>query len=185
VAKRKYTDKPKTPQTGARKPAVSSGKKAQSVKPSRKGQSSQPTRKEVQRQKMTRREIPWFTIAIFAIAAVGLALIVGYRLLNPSTGAEISVTSAYEKYEEGAFLLDVREEHEWNGIRIPNTTWIPLGELAERTNELPRDQEIVVVCRTGNRSQEGRDILLAAGFEQVSSMAGGVVEWSALGYPIE
>ncbi|MFH2103457.1 MAG: rhodanese-like domain-containing protein [Chloroflexota bacterium] len=58
------------------------------------------------------------------------------------------------------------------------------GELSGRLQELPRDRQIVV-CRTGNHSQEGRDILLAAGFTNVNSMTGGVTEWSNLGYPIE
>lgn len=97
--------------------------------------------------------------------------------------SEISVEQAHEKYQNGVFLLDVREPEEWNEYHVPNTTLIPLGELASRVNELPKDQEIVVVCRSGNRSQEGRDILLQAGFTQVTSMAGGLKSWSSMGYP--
>jgi rhodanese-related sulfurtransferase len=88
-------------------------------------------------------------------------------------------------YQDGAFVVDVRELSEWNQYHAPGTTLIPLGELASRLNEIPRDKPIVVVCRSGNRSQEGRDILLAAGFTQVTSMAGGLNEWRAAGYPIE
>lgn len=96
-----------------------------------------------------------------------------------------SVQEAYGLYQEGVFFLDVREQSEWDSFHIPNTTLIPLGELPNRLNELPTDQPIVIVCRTGNRSQEGRGILLAAGFTNVTSMTGGVTEWSNLGYPIE
>lgn len=99
--------------------------------------------------------------------------------------SEISVEEAYQKYQQGAFLLDVRQPEEWAEYHIPNTTLIPLNELPNRLNELPRDQEIVVVCRSGNRSQVGRDILLQAGFPRVTSMRGGLRQWSALGYPIE
>ncbi len=99
--------------------------------------------------------------------------------------ATITVQEAYGLYQEGVFFLDVREQSEWDSFHIPNTTLIPLGELPNRLNELPTDQPIVVVCRTGNRSPEGRDILLAAGFTNVISMTGGVTEWSNLGYPIE
>jgi rhodanese-related sulfurtransferase len=49
-------------------------------------------------------------------------------------------------------------------------------------SEVPQDQEVVVVCRSGNRSQQGRDILLSAGFEQVTSMAGGVNQWKSAGF---
>ncbi|MCS6907570.1 MAG: rhodanese-like domain-containing protein [Anaerolineales bacterium] len=96
---------------------------------------------------------------------------------------EISVEQAYAKYQQGAFVLDVRQPEEWEQGHIPNTTLIPLDQLPRRVNEVPRDREIVVVCRSGNRSREGTRILLENGFTQVSSMAGGVLEWSAKGYP--
>jgi rhodanese-related sulfurtransferase len=76
----------------------------------------------------------------------------------------------------------VREPDEWVESHIPGATLIPLGELASRVSEVPQDQEVVVVCRSGNRSAEGRDILLSAGFEHVTSMAGGVNQWKAAGF---
>ena len=81
--------------------------------------------------------------------------------------------------------MDVRTQEEWDEYHAPNTTLIPLDQLEQRVNELPKDQEIVVVCRSGNRSQTGRDILLNAGFEQVTSMAGGLSSWRSSGYPVE
>jgi rhodanese-related sulfurtransferase len=95
---------------------------------------------------------------------------------------EISVEEAVVKRDAGAFLLDVRQPEEWNEFHVPDSTLIPLGELASRVDELPKDQEIVVVCRSGNRSAQGRDILLDAGFTQVTSMAGGLTQWKAAGY---
>jgi rhodanese-related sulfurtransferase len=50
---------------------------------------------------------------------------------------------------------------------------------------LPEDQDIVVICRSGNRSAEGRDILLDAGFKNVTSVSGGMREWKADGYPFD
>jgi rhodanese-related sulfurtransferase len=102
-----------------------------------------------------------------------------------SLPSQISVSEAYSKYQSGTFVLDVRTQEEWDEFHAPNTTLIPLDQLPARLNELPRDREIVVVCRSGNRSQEGRDILLQAGFEQVTSMTGGLNEWRASGYPVE
>jgi rhodanese-related sulfurtransferase len=97
----------------------------------------------------------------------------------------IDVSEAYNLYQNGAFVLDVRTQEEWNEFHAPNTTLIPLDQLASRINEVPRDRQVVVVCRSGNRSQEGRDILLNAGFEQVTSMTGGLSDWRASGFPIE
>ena len=99
--------------------------------------------------------------------------------------ATISVSEAYTLYQNGAFVLDVRTQEEWNEFHAPNTTLIPLDQLASRLNEVPRDRQVVVVCRSGNRSQQGRDILLSAGFEQVTSMTGGLNEWRSSGYPVE
>jgi rhodanese-related sulfurtransferase len=106
--------------------------------------------------------------------------------LNRPTAAvplEITVAQAHEKYQKGVFLLDVRTNDEWvNDGHIPDTTLIPLDELSNRLGELSKDQEIVVVCRSGNRSQQGRDILRQAGFTNVTSMKGGIKEWKAAGY---
>jgi len=102
-----------------------------------------------------------------------------------SLAPQISVDEAYSMYQNGAFVLDVRTVEEWNEFHAPNTTLIPLDQLAARVNEVPRDRDVVVVCRSGNRSQQGRDILLNAGFETVTSMTGGLNEWRSLGYPIE
>lgn len=96
---------------------------------------------------------------------------------------EISVAEAAAKREAGAFILDVRQPEEWNEYHIPGSILVPLDELEARVSELPSDQEIVVVCRSGNRSQPGRDILLDAGFTQVTSMTGGLKQWRAAGYP--
>jgi rhodanese-related sulfurtransferase len=106
---------------------------------------------------------------------------------TPSSNAlasTINVNEAHDMYQNGAFVLDVRTQEEWNEFHAPNTTLIPLDQLSSRLNEVPRDRQIVVVCRSGNRSQQGRDILLNAGFEQVTSMTGGLNEWRASGYPV-
>lgn len=87
--------------------------------------------------------------------------------------------------QDGAFLLDVREQSEWDDFHATGATLIPLGELSSRLDEVPQGQDIVVICNSGNRSQEGRDILLNAGFESVTSAAGGSQAWRAAGYPTE
>jgi rhodanese-related sulfurtransferase len=102
---------------------------------------------------------------------------------NAGYPLEISVEEAIAKRDAGAFILDVRQPEEWNEFHVPDSTLIPLGELTSHVNKLPKDQEIVIVCRSGNRSAQGRDILLDAGFTQVTSMAGGLTQWKAAGYP--
>ncbi len=96
----------------------------------------------------------------------------------------VTVANALEMREKGAFVLDVRQEWEWKWFHIPGSTLIPLGQLADRVAELPRDRDIVVVCRSGHRSQKGRDILISAGFTRVTSMDGGGKRWEAEGYSV-
>lgn len=125
------------------------------------------------------------------VTVVAIVALIIYLLATSAGGAtsttfarEISVDQAYELYQAGTFVLDVRTQEEWDEYHAPNTTLIPLDELEARLSELPADQDIVVVCRSGNRSQQARDILLNAGFS-ATSMAGGLKEWYAKGYPVE
>ncbi len=122
---------------------------------------------------------------------IGLGVIVAgfviYQVGNSTPAAypaEISVAQAAEKRDHGAFILDVREPGEWAQFHIPGATLIPLGDLPNRLNEVPKDREVVVVCRTGHRSAQGRDILLKAGYTRVTSMAGGMTQWQAQGLVI-
>lgn len=96
--------------------------------------------------------------------------------------AEVDVAEASRLRDAGAFLLDVRQPDEWAAGHIPGATLVPLGELQSRLSEVPKDQQVVVVCRSGNRSAQGRDILLGAGYPSVTSMAGGMNDWTAAGY---
>jgi rhodanese-related sulfurtransferase len=130
---------------------------------------------------------PAAQIAVLLVVALVVFLILqmGRANTNNALSSTISVNEAYEMYQQGAFVLDVRTVEEWNEFHAPNSTLIPLDQLASRLNEVPRDRQVVVVCRSGNRSQQGRDILLNAGFEQVTSMVGGLNEWRASGFPVE
>lgn len=139
-----------------------------------------------------RKPAPKTTIPVWAwvvlmvvMVTVAVALIQNNPLAVTGLAAEVSVEQASQLRDEGAFILDVREPSEWVEFHIPGSTLIPLGELPNRLAEIPTDQQIVVVCRSGNRSQSGRDILLNAGIGDVTSMAGGVSRWQSLGLPIE
>ncbi|RJP51088.1 MAG: rhodanese-like domain-containing protein [Anaerolineaceae bacterium] len=129
---------------------------------------------------------PAVQLGIVAFVALLVYLIAasGGGAAPAALAPEVSVDQAYEMYQNGVFVLDVRTQEEWDEYHAPNTTLIPLDQLQARINEVPKDQEILVVCRSGNRSQQGRDILLAAGYN-ATSMAGGLKEWYARGYPIE
>ena len=87
--------------------------------------------------------------------------------------------------DKGAVFVDVREPEEFASGRVPGSTLIPLGELAQRSKELPKDARIVTVCRSGNRSLYAVDILTQQGWSDVKSMAGGMIEWKQAHREIE
>lgn len=141
--------------------------------------------KRASKQQKRQQKFIWISIASIVIIVFAGILYVTNKPGTATLPAEISVSQAYQEYQKGTFFLDVRTPEEWNDYHIPNTMLIPLDELPSRVNELPKDAPIVVVCRSGNRSQVGRDILLQAGFENVTSMSGGVNAWRSAGYPTE
>ncbi|MGP4081872.1 rhodanese-like domain-containing protein [Pseudalkalibacillus sp. R45] len=74
-------------------------------------------------------------------------------------------------------IIDVREDEEVaNGI-IPGAKHIPLGDISERTNEIPKDKEHIMVCRSGNRSGKAAKFLEGEGYS-VLNMKGGMMNWN-------
>lgn len=78
------------------------------------------------------------------------------------------------------FLLDVREPGEHEFVALPGSLLIPLGELAQRTDELSsqQDSEIVVYCHHGIRSARAVGFLRSIGFQKAINLAGGIDRWS-------
>ncbi|MBO0960206.1 sulfurtransferase TusA family protein [Neobacillus sp. MM2021_6] len=79
---------------------------------------------------------------------------------------------------ENIIVLDVREAAEYAFTHIPNAISIPLGELDERLSELKKDDEIFVVCRTGNRSDLAAQKLAENGFTKVINVVPGMSNWT-------
>lgn len=97
---------------------------------------------------------------------------------------EVSREEAQKMVDEGAQLVDVRADHEWEAGRIAGATHLPLAELAERTGELDKDRPVVLYCRGGNRSTMATDALVAAGFD-AAKLSEGIVGWSEADLPLE
>jgi rhodanese-related sulfurtransferase len=126
----------------------------------------------------------WIVVVVVIVAMAGFIVLQQSQRAAAPLPPEITVAQAAQQRNQGALILDVREPDEWVQFHIPGATLIPLGELPNRLNEVPKDRQVVVVCRTGVRSAQGRDILLKAGFTKVTSMAGGMTQWQAQGLPV-
>ena len=84
-------------------------------------------------------------------------------------------------------VVDVREPSEFTGPlgHIQGAMLVPLGELAARAKELPKDMPIVAVCRAGSRSAQATTILQKGGFTDIANLPGGMLRWRAEGRSVE
>ncbi|MDQ5980403.1 MAG: hypothetical protein QG602_3380 [Verrucomicrobiota bacterium] len=94
------------------------------------------------------------------------------------TPLEVDVVTAARLHQEGALLLDVREPFEVVTSVIAGSRHIPMRQIPESFNDLPRDRLILVQCHHGGRSLRVTQFLRANGFEQVSNVAGGIDAWA-------
>jgi rhodanese-related sulfurtransferase len=98
--------------------------------------------------------------------------------------SEISREKLQELLGEGAQLVDVRAEHEWEMGRIAGATHVPLAELSARAGEIDKDRPVVIYCRGGNRSTMAAEVLDAEGYEAMK-LSEGIVGWAEAGLPLE
>jgi len=82
--------------------------------------------------------------------------------------------------DEGAALLDVRENIEWNAGHAPQAAHLPLGRIAEASRKVRAGTRVVVVCRSGNRSRSATKALLSMGYDAVN-LSGGMHAWASAG----
>ncbi|MDO4906100.1 MAG: rhodanese-like domain-containing protein [Lautropia sp.] len=81
-------------------------------------------------------------------------------------------------HDRHPFLLDVREEWEFELAHLPNSVLIPLGELNHHLNRLPIDRPVVIICHHGVRSLMAGRILSHHGLEAIYDLRGGIDAWS-------
>ena len=97
---------------------------------------------------------------------------------------EISVDDLAGHIANGAAVVDVREQIEWDEGYVGGSRLIPLGEVVARVSEIPTDGPVYVICRSGVRSAEACEYLRAQGIDAVN-VTGGVLAWLASERTIE
>ncbi|HET9323840.1 MAG TPA: molybdopterin-synthase adenylyltransferase MoeB [Gaiellaceae bacterium] len=100
---------------------------------------------------------------------------------------QVREISAEDARDADAVLVDVRSDEEWKVGHIPEAVHIPMSELGARLPELVPDRarRLVTYCATGRRSLIVLPELDDLGYEDTASMAGGIVAWQNLGFPVE
>ena len=98
--------------------------------------------------------------------------------VDPNTVEEL-------RHRDDVVVIDVREDYEYNDGHIPGARLVPLGQVPNRLDEIPKDKTVIAVCRSGNRSSQATNFLRQQGFDNVHNMTGGMNAWSQAGYEIE
>lgn len=129
--------------------------------------------------------------ALLAIGAIIIAVSGAIWYLQTPLKAEgdygdVTVEQAMALIREtpSLVILDVRTPAEYGEGHLERAINIPVDELVDRLDELSRDDELLVYCRTGNRSRRAVDALLEDGFTRVYHMVDGIEGWKRAGYPV-
>lgn len=103
----------------------------------------------------------------------------GYKVITPSMATQMI-------NQQDALILDIRQDNEYVGGHIVNSTHIPLSYLNDRIGEIEnhKNKPVIAVCRTGHRSSSACATLKKAGFESVYNLSGGVLAWESANLPL-
>lgn len=134
---------------------------------------------------------------MLAVVAVAVLVFGGLMIaMNSSSGTTTTATVQSQKISPNDYvsnfndnatdhiLIDVRTPEEFASGHIAGAVNIPVQELDQRLSEVPDDKEIVVYCRSGNRSATATQILTSSGYDGVYDM-GGIIAWQQAGLPVE
>jgi rhodanese-related sulfurtransferase len=140
----------------------------------------------------------WLLVSLFIWDVVGCSALSGeptsattvVKDERASLDETLSIDLSHETVQalhvrDKIVIVDVRQPGEYAAGHIPGARLIPLGELPDRLDEIPQDEHVVVVCRSGNRSGQAQRILAEEGFDYVHNMLGGMNAWQQAGYDVD
>jgi len=134
---------------------------------------------------LDRKKVSLAAFGIILVVAVTLVYYTQVHLQSPKIGyGDVTVEDAKRLIESrpNLIILDVRTQEEYDDGHIEGALLIPVSELEDRLHELSKNSEILVYCRTGNRSSNAVNMLKRNGFTKVFHMADGITAWIKAGY---
>lgn len=128
--------------------------------------------------------------AALAVVAFSLASGVACAADEKTAAPEVVTISAealrarLQSADDRPLVVDVREQGEFDEVHIQDAMLAPLGTVAQGIAEVPKDREIVLVCRSGRRSAKAFEVLAASGYTRLSHLEGGMLAWQQGGHPV-
>ena len=100
---------------------------------------------------------------------------------------QISPQEAFERITQGAVLIDVREQDEFDEMScaVEHVIHAPMSQFQNLIQTLPKDKECITICYSGGRSFVATQLMSAFGFTQVSNLSGGISSWRNAGLPMK
>ena len=129
------------------------------------------------------RPVFWIALVV-AIAAAALLMQITRPRAQAGALSNVSVTDLRAAAQAGAVVIDVREEHEYRSGHVAGSILVPLATVGARAGEFDENEPIYVFCRSGNRSLQAANALVAAGFTDVRNVEGGILAWNAARLPV-
>lgn len=122
---------------------------------------------------------------ILLVVVIAVVLLAAFMMIKGGGRNSVSTQDVIAN-KDGYTLIDVREPAELrtDGY-IEGSKNIPLGSLENNLRNIPKDKDVVVYCRSGNRSGIAAAKLSQLGYTNVKNMAGGIMKWKAEGLPVK
>lgn len=117
-----------------------------------------------------------FALIIFLVSAFIIMRITRHVRLSQVPQVSLAQVEA-ACHESRVLILDVRTEEEYHAGHILGARSLPLYELAEKINQVPRERPVYVICQTGGRSLQAVKFLMSQGYSQVFSVSQGMEKW--------
>ena len=125
-------------------------------------------------------------ILVIAFAVVTIMIIRMELFRRFSKVTTVGAQGATKLINDGAIVVDVREPKEYKDGHLRDAIHIPLGSLASQLTQLEqhKDKDIVVYCRSGNRSSHACRVLEKNGYEKLYNLGGGIGAWMGANLPV-
>lgn len=133
---------------------------------------------------------PHLSQMVTRLRAIGIDRIAGYVRTETAMRykfitRQVSPETAANMQQDGALIIDVRSEADYQDEHIPGALWMFMGDVEDRLAEIPRDRTVIMQCASGNRSQIMTSLLQKHQFNNVLNLDGGLGAWKKAGLPVE
>lgn len=114
---------------------------------------------------------------LFFIILTSFVLWLLYKQFAPVKGMRSLTPEQFQSEAKGNKVIDVREVHEYKRGHIKGAVNIPLSQLSQHIEDIPKDRAVLLYCQSGMRSKQAAKLFVRKGYANVSELRGGMMSW--------